>query len=792
MAGAEFYEQAYGRITFRRNLFEVSSEGKDTVLQTYSFDMPVGGTDFRRLAEAEQKGRDLTYSDNLVRGAESLSFVSPTPLRCKKTSADFSGIEAGHFIPYGFDNLYVLGDCADIPRQIAGDFCSAGGGLALAAELIGRLAATTEPKVGKAISPLAISGEELRGYSVAENLQGIRPYLFGGDARMMRAPESYIPVVDSFDVVVAGGGTSGAPAAIAAAGQGMKTLVVEYLEGLGGIGTLGLIGKAYHGQRRGFAASVPFPENNIELKMEWYRRQIRSRGGEIWLGAVCNGVLMKENKLCGLIVLTPQGCKAVLAKVVIDATGNGDVAIDAGASFMFADLEKGDLALQGSGYPPRPLAGSYYNTDYLLVDETDMIDAKTIFAGAHKVRLSEGLFDAGVLIDNREKRRIIADHILAYVDQIAERTYPDAIVYSGSDYDSHGYPSSLYFAMMPHDSVSLRKNHPAPGGYCYTPYRSLLPRGIDGILVTGTAIGMERDATAMVRMQFDLANQGYAAGLAAAMAVQSGVSPRDINIRQLQRELIAIGNLPEDVLQHTDSYPLPAAMVEQAVIGFGQALNPTMAAKPLAIIVSHLSTAIPLLKKHYSSSDGRAKLLYAQILGMNGHSDGRETLMQELERNREWDKKVFQGYMADYAHLPTPRDALILALGFSGGKESLAVILREMETLTAEVTLSHFRSIALALEQLRSPDAVQPLIRLLNKEGIQGHAIHSIDSFRLSMENNGVGKMQRTNSLREIMLARALLISGDSSELAIKILESYKKDLRAVFAQHAARILENR
>ncbi len=47
----------------------------------------------------------------------------------------------------------------------------------------------------------------------------------------------------------------------------------------------------------------------------------------------------------------------------------------------------------------------------------------------------------GTFIQTRERRRIVGDHVLAYLDQIAGRTYPDSIVFSGSDYDSHGYPS---------------------------------------------------------------------------------------------------------------------------------------------------------------------------------------------------------------------------------------------------------------------------------------------------------------------------------------------------------------
>ena len=65
-----------------------------------------------------------------------------------------------------------------------------------------------------------------------------------------------MPVLGRYDVVVIGGGTAGAPAGIGAARRGAKTLVVEYLHGLGGVGTTGAISKYYHGNRVGFTTEV--------------------------------------------------------------------------------------------------------------------------------------------------------------------------------------------------------------------------------------------------------------------------------------------------------------------------------------------------------------------------------------------------------------------------------------------------------------------------------------------------------------------------------------------------------
>lgn len=165
------------------------------------------------------------------------------------------------------------------------------------------------------------------------------------------------PRLGSYDVVIAGGGTAGAAAAIAALRAGASVLLVEALHGLGGTGTLGLIGRPYHGAKRGFAAEVPFPDatTTVEDKMEWYRRQIRALGGVLWFGATAFGVTKTGDRVTGVRVATPAGSVVVGARVVVDTSGNADLAAATGAIRMYGATEAGDIALQGSGLPVRPL-----------------------------------------------------------------------------------------------------------------------------------------------------------------------------------------------------------------------------------------------------------------------------------------------------------------------------------------------------------------------------------------------------------------------------------------------------
>ena len=113
-----------------------------------------------------------------------------------------------------------------------------------------------------------------------------------------------------------GGGTSGAPAGIAAARQGAKTLVVEYLNSLGGVGTLGLVGGYYHGNRVGFTKEIDAAVGgrgwNIEKKMECHERvyinlygRTREQREEMGIDNLPENLKL-SCKDCSLLAYTPK------------------------------------------------------------------------------------------------------------------------------------------------------------------------------------------------------------------------------------------------------------------------------------------------------------------------------------------------------------------------------------------------------------------------------------------------------------------------------------------------------
>ncbi len=766
----------------------VELNGQPLDYYEYRLDLDLGDGSFAALAEAEQKARDLTYREGQLRAAEQLSFLPAFTIKCRQRP------EAGPprvglvpvecMRPEGVDRLYVLGPAAGL------DWCrDAVYTPALASTLGGSVGhAAAHQAAGISLSKdIAVRRQAAcpsGSGNISETLRGLR--WTEVPKKTVACPEQGIPVLTRVDVVVVGGGTSGACAAIGAARRGAKVLVVEFQEGLGGVGTVGLIGKPYHGKDRGFTKEVPFPdkEHNNESKMEWFRRQVTGAGGKVWFGVLGCGAYVEGNRVRGAVVATPEGRGVVLADVVIDATGNGDIAVAAGAESMYGGGPS-DIALQGTGLPRRLLGKAYVNTDFLLVDEADAVDTWRALVGS-RLAVEGEPYDMGSFIQTRERRRVVGDHLLTYLDQIAERTYPDSIVLSGSDYDSHGYPSEPYFALIPHTKKTLKANHPAPGGTCFTPYRCLLPRGLEGILVIGLAISMDRDASAMVRMQKDMHNQGYAAGVAAAMASQSQCTPRQIDVKALQRHLVEIGNLPEQVLPDKDSYPLSQQQIDSAVADVvDEGENRQARCRALAMLLSHADLAVPGLKRAFQTSLGAARLEYAKLLGFLGEADGVELLAERLNAVDAWDAKIFQGNMAEYAHLPTPLDALILALGYSGDRRALPAILKKLDMLDADVTLSHHRSVALALEALGDPAAAEPLGALLRKPGMSGHAMTGLEP----LHDQAREKRRRIGPLREIVLARALYRCGDCEGLGEKVLREYQDDLRGLFARHATEVL---
>lgn len=416
----------------------------------------------------------------------------------------------------------------------------------------------------------------------------------------------------SYDVIVVGGGFAGVAAAVASARNGAKTLLVEHYGFLGGMATAGLV--------RGFWATIDGVGNILEeiisnLKKlnalripsgytEEYLRYhppglgfdeeylkivlqeiVLKNGVNLWLHSRVIDVIREGNNVRYLVVHNKSGMEVVKPKIVIDATGDGDVAVLAGAEFKKGRESDGrQLAMSlhfkmyDSGQKVKPVLPegceeykSYEDLPFspelrpkvIGLDPTnkDELTKAEILARRQvmsivyyiqtRIHPTHKLAVTATQIGVREGRRIVGDYYLTEEDVKAGRKFPDAIALGTSpidfhDIDDYGDRGSRREAIPPYQ----------------IPYRCLLVKGIENMLTAGRCISGDQVAQSSYRMIPTCAATGQAAGTAAALATTYEVKLREVNIEYLQEVLlkngIKIDGVPPFVTPSGEAYPTPS------------------------------------------------------------------------------------------------------------------------------------------------------------------------------------------------------------------------------------------
>ncbi len=774
---------------------------RDYPVLSYDFSQKVKNFDYNTLALAEQYIRDKTFDIEQVDSADQLFWVQPYRLKSRlrgntrhnDTAQEHpSGFNTDAFVPRGMDTLFTFSSCADVATDQAVRITEPSTQLMLGRQL-GKAAAgvaaglSYERKKGHHTRPLKATAtyDGVTG----EVTEFMRSNL--GNRKLWTA-ETDLPVLGEVDVLVAGGGTAGAPAAISAARQGAKTLVVEYLHGLGGTGTLGLIGRYWYGHRDGFTSEIDrevrhmaaedHPRQRrmlhwwtIDWKMEWYRREIRKAGGDIWFGVLVAGAYVQDGHVRGVLVATPEGRGVILAKQVIDATGSADVAIAAGAGYEYVDAES--VAIQGSGLPRVNPDDYYNNTDWTFVDDSDVFDVTRVFISGKQ--MFPGAFDIGKLPQTRERRRVLADFMVSPIDMMSGRRYPDTISYHKSNFDTHGYTIHPYFIIRQPDGGHVTYDVDLP-------LRSLLPRGLTGMFVTGLGAGAHRDAMPVIRMQPCLQNQGYAVGWLAAQLVRENIADaRQADLSSLHQHLVDIGNLPDRVLQDKDNFPLPDEVFAEAATKIGNNFE------GLEILFSDMERGktflMRLLQQDVPDND---KLHAAIALGVLHIDAGWEMIAAAIDAYDAWDEGWNFTGMGQFGFSLSRLDTMVIALGRCRREEALPGILAKAKMLTPDHHFSHYRAVSVALETMGDRQAAPVLFGLLNTPGVSGHHVTTkTDAVRNIVPSHRDVSL-RNNALKEIHLARALFRCGDHYGLGRQILENYANDLHGHYFRHAYGVLE--
>ncbi len=758
----------------------------------YTLKLEMKDGSWASFCRAEHEARDLTWDPGQVDAGDLLFQVPPDHIsgqdKWTRPFADSNKIELGAFQPKRMNNMYVLSGMADINRQAMEGLLQPGAMVRLG-ERIG-VGAAQKAKALSLIENLSVKGNlsgSLLPGDTGEILEGLRPSLNLGS---LEADATTLPILGSYDVVVMGGGTAGAPAGVGASRHGARTLVLEYLHGLGGMGTLGMIGRYWDGYREGYTIEVDKGVKAIGLdnprqkkrldewvfdwKTEYFRREIRKAGGEIWFGVLGIGAYVHDGTVKGVVVATPSGKGIVLAHTVIDSTGSADIAIAAGAGYEYTDGLS--VAVQGSGMPFKNPGDHYNNTDWTFTNDTDMLDVWRTFIVA-KDKFAQQ-YDLGKLPQTRERRRMIGDYTVSVLDVYNKRTYPDTFSIHISSFDTHGYTEDPFFSLRPPDE---RSKHIT----ALVPFRALLPKGIEGIAVTGLGASAHRDAMPVIRMQPCLQNQGFAMGWAAALAAANNQKIRHIDLKWLQKGLVEIKNLPEGAADYKDNYPPSVEEIQQAAKTVVNNLE------GLEILIWDTDRSIPIIEEFFHMSrEEEHRLVYARILGMLDNPTGWEVIRKAVDGYDDWDEGWnFRG-MGQFGKSLSYLDSLIIALGRSRREEAVPSIVRLAKKLTPDSELSHFHAVAIALETIASQQGAEALFRLLQMQGVAGHAMTNIETARKLTPASSVDNSTRNNSLRELILGRALFKVGDMNGLGREILDTYSKDLRGHYYRHASGVLQ--
>lgn len=445
-------------------------------------------------------------------------------------------------------------------------------------------------------------------------------------------PARETPVAATTDVLVVGGGPAGVAAAVAASRTGAKVLLAERYGFLGGMATAALVGPlmSYHTAGTSDAESdgtTTQPEqviaglvDELVLRMvaiggavppspAWEymvlvdaeafktvtRQLVIESGVRLLLHSQAVGVVRDQNRVKGVIFETKSGRLAVLADVVVDATGDGDVSAWAGALFevgrdedglcqpmslvfKLGDVDLGRFQEYVQSHPgefrlaqglrtlveeaarrgdlemiredlllfPTPAAGEVVVNSTRVtrasgIDVWDLTAAeieghrqaemlvrffRKYVPGFERARLLQTAPQVGV----RETRRVIGEYVLTADDVLGGARFDDVIARACYPLDVHDPegPGTVVRRLPPGQSYDI-------------PYRCLVPRQVEGLLVAGRCISGTHEAQSSYRVIPTCIATGQAAGVAAACASAQRESVREVDLDRVQRELLRQG-----------------------------------------------------------------------------------------------------------------------------------------------------------------------------------------------------------------------------------------------------------
>jgi len=275
---------------------------------------------------------------------------------------------------------------------------------------------------------------------------------------------------------------------------------------------------------------------------------LRKEGVKLRLHSWVVAPMLDGSRVAGVITHSKSGRQAIAADVVVDCTGDGDVAAWAGAPFMgpsatgdrmpmslmyqlgglpasiegaYGGIRTGDRVVKwgpgfgGDGLDVENLTRAEVETRLKLWDQVQELRRKP---GMERIYLARTATQIGV----RETRRIRGEYTVTEADAIAGKRFADVVAISSNPMPS--YHGKRYF--FKHEGFDI-------------PYRSLVPQRVDGLVLSGRCISCEQGPFQSARSMAPAMAVGHASGCAAAMAATSGVPPRRLDVKALQKLLLS-------------------------------------------------------------------------------------------------------------------------------------------------------------------------------------------------------------------------------------------------------------